>query len=107
MKISACDYEHRHTNSVQKRKNLNKGLITEKVMEKKKKLTYFSSKTSFSHTGAQKYCVFSPMHKETSLLIEPDYSPWPSNLNFWRRELNIASSVAKCLKQKIHSLSTK
>lgn len=30
-----------------RKKNLNKGFITEKVMEKKKKLTHFSSKTSF------------------------------------------------------------
>lgn len=44
-------------------------------MENKKKLTYFSSKTSFSHTGVWKYSVFLPLHKETSLLIDPDYSP--------------------------------
>lgn len=104
MNISVCEYT---TDSVQERKNLNKGILTEKVMKKEKKLTYFSSKTSFTHTLGYENTVFLPLHKEMSLLIDPDYSPWPSNLNFWRRELNIASSVAKCLKQKIHSLFTK
>lgn len=83
-----------------RKKNLNKGFTTERVMEKKKSLTYFSSKTSFSHPGVWKHCVFLQLHKESTLLVDPDYSPWMPNLNFWRRELNIASSVAKCLKQK-------
>lgn len=90
-----------------RKKNGNKGFTTARVMEKKKSLTYFSSKTRFSCPGEWKYCVFLQLHKASTLLVDPDYSPRTSNLNFWRRELNIASSVAKCLKQKSHSLSTK
>lgn len=45
-----------------RKKNLNAGFTTERVMEKKKSLTHFSSKTSFSHPGVWKYCVYLQLH---------------------------------------------
>lgn len=78
-----------------RKKNLNKGFTTERRMEKMKSLTYFSSKTSFSHPEVWKYCVFFQLPKESTLLADPDCSPWTSNLNFWRRELYIACKCCK------------